>query len=163
MLKIYPAKTEDIGIAKQLFTEYLEFLKKEFLEYADLPWLVEYYRDFEKEIDGLPDRYEQPNGCILLATDNKKPAGCVAIRSLNEYICEMKRLYIKQEFRRKKLGTALCQAVIEQAKRIGYTHLRLATALEPAKFLYKSLGFMKVPPYQHVPVEGVVFMELELI
>lgn len=163
MQKIYPAETEEIGIAKQLFTEYLEFLKKEFREYTDLPWLVEYYRDFEKEIDGLPDRYKQPNGCILLARDNEKPAGCVAIGSLNEYICEMKRLYIKQEFRGKKLGTALCQAVIEQAKKVGYTRLRLATALEPAKFLYKSLGFKEVPPYRHVPIEGVVFMELELI
>jgi GNAT superfamily N-acetyltransferase len=162
MLRIYPVKTEEIKIAKQLFAEYLEFLKKELCEYADLPWLIDYYRDFEKEIDALPGRYKQPNGCILLATYNEQPAGCVALGSLNECICEMKRLYIKPEFRRKKLGTTLCRAVIEQAKKTGYTHLRLATALEPAKFLYKSLGFMEIPPYLYVPLENVLFMEFKL-
>ena len=165
MLKIYLAETKNIGIAKQLFTDYLEFLKKECPEYADLPWLVEHYRDFEKEIDGLPDRYKQPKGCILLAMYNEQPVGCVALGSLSNGVCEMRRLYIKPEFRRKGIGTALCWSIIEQAKKIGYTHLRLSTALEPAKFLYKSLGFMEIPPYFHVPIEieNVAFMELKLL
>ena len=71
MLEIYQVETvEDIEIAKILFTEYLDFLKSDFCEYADLPWLIEYYKDFEKEIDNLPGRFERPKGSILLARYN---------------------------------------------------------------------------------------------
>ena len=76
-----------------LFVEYAEFLKKELCEYAALPWLVQYYQDFEKEIDNLPDRYKQPEGSILLATYNEQPVGCVTLGQLSDSICEMKRLF----------------------------------------------------------------------
>ena len=164
MLKIYPVKTkEDVENARKLFCEYAGFLKKELYEYKDSPWLVEYYKDFEKEVENLPKRYEQPKGCILVGMYNEQPIGCVALAEQSENICEMKRLYVKPEYRRKGFGTALCEAVMEQAKKAGYTHMRLGTALEPPKVLYKSLGFKEIAPYEEVPVEGVVFMELKLV
>lgn len=166
MLKIYPAKTDkDIELAKRLFAEYAEFLKKELCEYADMPWLVQYYQGFEEEIDNLPDRYKQPEGSILLARHNGQPAGCVALGELNNSACEMKRLFVRPKYQRKGIGTALCKVLIEEAKKIGYTHMRLATALEIPKVLYDSLGFKKIAPYRDIPTEikGVVFMELKLV
>ena len=166
MLKIFPVKTsKDIKIAKMLFVEYAEFLKKELCEYADVPWLVQYYKDFEKEVDNLPDRYKQPEGAIWLAGYDEQPAGCIALGRLSDSICEMKRLFIRPEYRRKGIGTALCAALMEEAKKAGYTHMRLATVLEVAKALYHSLGFQKIAPYRDIPSEfkGVVYMELKLV
>ena len=162
-IKIFPVENnEDLEIVKHLFFEYLQYLKKEFYEYADLPWLIDYYKTFEKEIDSLPGEYKPPKGCILLAEYDGRTVGCVALDEQSEGVCEMKRLYIKSEFQRKGIGAALSKALIEQAKEIGYRNLRLATALEPAKRLYETLGFVEIPPFDHVPVDGVVFMELKL-
>ena len=137
-------------------------MKKEFYEYADLPWLIDYYKAFEKEIDSLPGEYKPPKGCILLAEHDGQAVGCVALDEQSDGICEMKRLYIKPDYQRTGIGTSLCKVLIEQAKNIGYTNFRLATALEPAKRLYESLGFVEIPPFDHVPVNGVAFMELKL-
>ena len=163
MSEIFPVETsEDIEIAKMLFVEYAEFLKKELCEYADVPWLIKYYQDYEKETDHLPGRYKQPEGAILLAGYEEKPAGCVALGRLSDSICEMKRLFIRPEYRRKGIGTALCEAL---AKKAGYTYMRLATALEVPQALYRSLGFKKIAPYEDIPgeIKGVVFMELKLV
>ena len=166
MLKIFPVEThEGIEITKMLFVEYVDFLKHEFCEYADLPWLVQYYKDFEEEVDNLPDRYKQPEGAILLAGYEEQPAGCVALGGLSDSICEMKRLFIRPEYRRKGIGTALCETLMEQAKKTGYTYMRLATALEVPQALYSSLGFKKIASYRDIPseIKGVVFMELKLV
>ncbi len=74
MLKIYPVKTdEDIEIAKRLFIEYVEFLKVVLYEYSDVPWLIQYYQDFQEETDHLPARYRQPEGIILIAKYDDRP------------------------------------------------------------------------------------------
>ena len=166
MLKIIPAKTkEDIKIAKQLFTEYAEFLKKELCEYADLPWLIQYYQNFEEEINNLPDQYKHPKGSILLAKYNKQPVGCVGLTEQSEGVCEMKRLFVRTKHQRKGLGTAICKALMEYAKKIGYTHMRLATALKIPKALYSSLGFKVIKPYRDTPeeIKDIAFMELRLM
>ena len=166
MLKIFPVEThKDIQIAQMLFVEYAEFLKKDLSEYADLPWLIDYYRDFEKETANLPDRYRPPEGAIWLARYNNQPAGCVALGDLSDGICEMKRLFVRPKFQRKGVGAALCKALLEQAKKAGYTHMRLATALQVPRILYYSLGFKKIAPYRDIPDElkDVVFMELKLV
>jgi GNAT superfamily N-acetyltransferase len=165
MPKIFPVETNvDVEIAKKLFTEYLDFLKRELCEYADLPWLIQYYKDFEKEIDNLPGRFERPKGTLLLARYNGQSAGCVALGKLSDHICEMERLYVRPKYQRKGIGTALCEALMEQAVKTGYTQMRLATALQPPKTLYKSLGFKKIAPYKDVPakIKSIVFMELKL-
>jgi len=59
------------------------------------------------------------------------------------------------------MGRALAQAIVEEARRIGYKRIQLDTVLERANGLYQSLGFQRIPPYQHVPLRGIVFMELE--
>jgi ribosomal protein S18 acetylase RimI-like enzyme len=99
---------------------------------------------------------------MLLAKCDRAVVGCVALRQIGEGLCEMKRLFVQPAFRGKGIGRALAEAIIEEGQRIGYKLMRLDTAMEPAKSLYESLGFREIPPYQHVPVAGVVFMELEL-
>jgi GNAT superfamily N-acetyltransferase len=166
MLRIFPAETDqDIESVRTLFTEYAEFLKMELREYAGLPWLVQYYLDFEEETANLRDRYNQPEGSLLLASYEGQLAACVALGKLSGGICEMKRLFVRQEYQRKGIGTALCEALIEYARRAGYTHMRLATALEPPKKLYKSLGFKHIAPFRDIPgeIKGVVYLELELV
>jgi GNAT superfamily N-acetyltransferase len=166
MLRIFPVETDqDIDSVRVLFIEYADFLKQELCEYAGLPWVVQYYLDFEEETANLRDRYSQPEGFLLLAGYEGQLAGCVALGKLSDGICEMKRLFVRKEYQRRGIGTALCEALIEGAKRVGYTHMRLATALEPPKALYKSLGFKQIAPFRDIPdeIRGVAHMELNLV
>ena len=166
MLKIFPVETnEDVEQTRTLFREYADFLKKELCEYADLPWLVQYYQDFEEEITNLPDRYRQPEGSILLAMYGEQSAGCVAIGELSDGICEMRRLFVRGQYRRLGIGKMLSETVIKRACEIGYTRMRLTTALEAPKDLYKSLGFKRIAPYRdvHDQIKGIVFMGLKLV
>jgi len=155
MLKIFPVETdEEIEIVKTLFVEYAESLG------FDLG-----FQNFEEELANFPGCYAPPAGRLLLAKYNGKAAGCIGLRKLSDDVCEMKRLFVRPKYQRLGAGRALSEAVIERAKKVGYTHMRLATALEPPKALYKSLGFKEIAPYEYVPVEieGVVFMELKLV
>ena len=163
MLKIYPAETDkDLEQVRILFQEYADFLKQILSEYLTLKWFTDYLKGFEKESANLPGNYAPPTGCLLLAKYKDQPAGCVALRKFSDDICVMKRLYIRPKYQRKGIGTALYEALMDQAKKVGYTHMRLATALEPAKALYKSIGFKEIEPYRDVPIANVVFMELKL-
>jgi putative acetyltransferase len=148
--------------------EDLERIRELFVEYSQaLPFSL-CFQDFDRELAELPGRYARPSGCILLAHVAQPPsagdqfAGCVALRQIGEGLCEMKRLYVRPAFRGRGIGRALAEAILEQAQRIGYKRIRLDTVLEPAKGLYRSLGFVEIPPYQHVPIPGVVFMEFVL-
>jgi epoxyqueuosine reductase len=150
-VQIAPAGLDDLPAVRSLFQEYE----------ADLPFDLS-FQNFEQELAALPGRYAPPGGRMLLARNNGVFVGCVALRQIGEGTCEMKRLFVQPGRRGKGIGRALAQAIIEQARQIGYKRIRLDTVLEPARCLYRSLGFREIPPYQHVPVAGVVFMELEL-
>ena len=91
-------------------------------------------------------------------------AGCVALRKLERHICEMKRLFVKPRFRRLGLGRKLANELIAEARRRGYTHMRLDTlpSMGDALTLYESLGFRDIPPYRFNPIEGSRFLELTL-
>ena len=127
--------------------------------------LEQYYQDFEEEAANLPNGYRPPEGLLLIAKYERQLAGCVALVKQSEGICEMKRLFVRTKYQRLGIGRALCNAIIEQAKKAGYSNMRLATALEMPKVLYKSLGFKEIAPFEDVPTEikGVVFMELKLV
>ena len=113
--------------------------------------------------DALPGRYAPPDGRLLLARCDGQTVGCVALRKIGDDLCEMKRLFVRPAFQGQGVGRALAEAIIEQARQIGYKRMWLDTVMEPAKALYRSLGFTEIPPYQEVPIEGVVFMELKLV
>jgi len=154
MLKIAEAVTDrDIEQAKTLFVEYADSLG------FDLA-----FQRFDEELRSLPGDYARPKGCLLLAACDGQAVGCVALRPLEEGICEMKRLYVKPEFRGMGIGRALAEAVIKEAQNIGYKCMRLDTvpSMEAARMLYASLGFERISPYRYNPIEGAVFMELKL-
>jgi putative acetyltransferase len=145
-----PQHVEEI---RSLFREYEQFLN------VDLC-----FQGFEAELAGLPGRYGPPAGALLMALDGEYAAGCVALREIDEGVCEMKRLYIRPGYRGDGLGRQLAQTIIDQAISLGYTLMRLDTldTLKQAMGLYSSFGFTKTAPYYDNPLEGVVYWELPL-
>ena len=142
----------------------IEQLRTLFREYAEATGHCECFDGFAKEIAGLPGQYAPPTGQLLLAQVNFQPAGCAALRGLEERICEMKRLFVRPEFRRRKLGLELAEAIIADARRIGYGAMRLDTlpSMAAACALYQTLGFRAIPRYNDNPSEGVIYLELKL-
>ena len=154
MIHIYETITaEDLTETATLFTEYAESLN-----------ISLDFQNFDDELASLPGCYAPPEGCILLATWDDRLAGCVALRKLDDGICEMKRLFTRPDFRGKKIGIALSEAIIEKAQQLGYDRMRLDTleSMVQARTLYKSLGFQEIEPYCYNPIEDAVFMELIL-
>jgi carbonic anhydrase len=144
----------DIEHVRELFKEYEAWLE------IDLC-----FQGFEKELAELPGAYAPPNGRLLLACDNGRLAGCVALRKIGDGVCEMKRLFVRREFQRKGLGRHLVNAIVSEAKQIGYQRMRLDTLppkMTTAIALYRSLGFREIEPYYDNPVPGAKFMELDL-
>jgi putative acetyltransferase len=143
----------DIAEARRLFKEYEASLD------VDLR-----YQGFEQELAGLPGAYAPPWGRLLLAVDDSAPAGCVALRALGDDVAEMKRLYVRPAARGKRVGRLLAEAVIREARLIGYSRMRLDTlpSMKDALALYRALGFEEIAPYYASPVAGTRFMELAL-
>ena len=154
MLEIIEAlEGKNIELVRGLFEEYAASLS------FDLD-----FQDFERELANLPGDYGRPDGCLLIALSAGNAIGCAAIRKLSEGVCEMKRLYVTAQSRRAGIGRAICESVIAEAQRIGYTSMRLDTvpSMKVARALYVSLGFKEIEPYRYNPLEGAKFMELAL-
>jgi ribosomal protein S18 acetylase RimI-like enzyme len=136
-----------------------------FLEYARSLDFNLCFQSFDQELAGLPGDYAPPEGRLLLAEYQRGLAGCVALHKLDSKICEMKRLYLRPQFRGRGLGRALAETVIAEAQNIGYQRMRLDTvgpAMKDALGIYRKLGFKKISPYRPNPIDGVIYMELEL-
>lgn len=136
-----------------------------FIEYSEGLGISLCFQNFEQELAELPGRYAAPDGRLLLAVSNDKLAGCVGLRKIGDGVCEMKRLYVKPEFRGQGLGKALAVHLIAEARSVGYAAMRLDTLpskMDEAIKLYRLLGFREIGPYYHNPVEGALFLELSL-
>ena len=137
-----------------------------FLEYAHSLGFSLCFQNFDKELASLPGDYAPPDGRLLLAEHEEQLAGCVALHKLEDGICEMKRLYVRPQFRRLKVGRALAESIIAEARSIGigYPRMRLDTVaplMAPAVSLYRQLGFQEIAPYRTNPIEGALYMELQ--
>ena len=149
-----------------LWREYGIFLKGCFPERKDIPEFIQYFEDYEQEIsNSLPGRFGPPMGSLLLARYKTKPAGCVGLMDLSDGICEVRRLFVKPEYRRLGIGKALIEAAIEYARRIDYKVMRLNTnkRMAAAERLYRSYGFRDIEPYEQFDVDSMVFLELNLM
>jgi GNAT superfamily N-acetyltransferase len=135
-----------------------------FEEYAASLGIDLSFQDFDRELETLPGDYAPPDGALIVAHCGEAAVGCVALRRIDDAICEMKRLYVKPEWRGKGIGRALAGAVIERAREIGYSTMRLDTlrSMVEANALYLSLGFKECAPYRYNPCEQPVFMERSL-
>lgn len=144
----------DLNTIRQLFREYEKELD------ADIC-----FQSFEAELADPLIKYGPPAGLLLLAYWNNDVAGCIALRKLNQPgHCEMKRLYVRPDFRKNKIGEKLAMELLTAAKEKGYTLMRLDTLykLQPAIHLYEKLGFRKTEPYYLNPLPEVVYMEKSL-
>lgn len=151
-----------IEILQAETTEQIEQARKLFLEYQKWLGLSLCFQDFDGEVTTLPGKYNRPYGRLFLAFSDEKLAGCIALRKFTEKICEMKRLFVREEFRGQKIGQLLIEKVIEDAKTIGYEKMRLDTyppKMSKAVKLYESYGFYEIPAYYHNPYDGVLYME----
>ena len=143
---------EDLDSARQLFTEYHEWLKAPVC-----------FEDFEAEMTELKSIYAGPKGVLLIAKDGEgNVAGGVGVRPIADDVCEMKRLFVRPMWRETHLGRRLANRTVDFAKGAGYKVLRLDTLerLHSSLKLYKSMGFKEILPTE--PKEGVIYMELNL-
>jgi putative acetyltransferase len=151
---IQASTPEHIDQVRTLFREYEAWLNLDLC-----------FQNFEKELAELPGAYAPPSGRLLLAFSDNQLAGCVALRSLGDDVCEMKRLFLRPQFHGRGLGRELAKRIIEEARDAGYQRMRLDTLAEQmgsAIRLYRALGFKEIDPYYKNPVPGALFMELTL-
>lgn len=122
------------------------------------------FQNFHQELEDLPVKYHPPLGAILLAEQDGKPAGCVALRTLEPGLGEMKRLYVRPAFKGLGLGRALAEGILAQAAALGLGKVRLDTvpSMTPAIALYRSLGFREIEAYRPNPVPGALYFEVTL-
>jgi GNAT superfamily N-acetyltransferase len=154
MIDILHATTPaHIAVARELFLEYQHWLGLDLC-----------FQNFSAELAALPGDYAPPSGRLLLALHDARPAGCVALRRIDGVTCEMKRLFVRPEFQSLKIGRALAEEIIAEARDIGYEHIRLDTlpVMTRAHALYAALGFHEIPSYRHNPVPGAIYMELSI-
>ncbi|HMM79899.1 MAG TPA: GNAT family N-acetyltransferase [Pyrinomonadaceae bacterium] len=143
----------------------IEDARKIFREYEQWLGLDLCFQNFEEEMRSLPGKYAPPDGRLILAYKDGEIAGGIALRKIEEGICEMKRLYLRENVRGGGIGSSLIEKLIEEARKIGYKKMRLDTfppKMGKAVQLYESHGFYEIPPYYENPYDGVLYMEKAL-
>lgn len=138
--------------------------KKLFNEYSDsLPFKLD-FQGFEKELELIHGKYAHPEGALILCLSDEKPVGCVGVRKISDGIAELKRLYVKPEYRALKIGGKLMELALDEARQLGYDVIRLdtVTEMQAAIRLYKKLGFYEIEAYCYNPIETVIYMEKRL-
>jgi len=154
---ITPATATELQATRHIFEEYARQLG------IDLC-----FQNFDAELAELPGDYAEPSGALLLVMVDGELAGCCAMRPLDSVdypnACEMKRLYVRDAYRRLGLGRQLAEAVMDAARVAGYHHMLLdtLTEMESARALYQDLEFKEIPPYYHNPIAGAHYLKADL-
>lgn len=143
-----------------LFSEYTDMLIANDSSFQDYLAIQHY----DEEIDHLEEKYGMPSGRLYLAYCNGEAAGCVGLKRIDEKNCEMKRLYVRPQFRDKNIGKLLVEKVIIDAKETGYSHMLLDTLpfLESAIHIYEKFGFYTINCYNDSPMRTSIYMRLDL-
>ncbi len=162
------SETVEIQLLRPQSAEALQATREIFRDYANSLPIDLGFQGFEAELVALPGEYASPHGHLLLAIVDGQVAGCGALRPLPDVdhanACEMKRLYVRPAFRRFGLGRQLAHALLDEARRAGYSVVLLDTLddMEAARELYASLGFEAVAPYYFNPIPGAHYLKAEL-
>lgn len=135
-----------------------------FRQYAESLGIDLGFQDFEAELMSLPGKYSPPRGCLLVAWNGDRAVGCVALRPIDDNVCEMKRLYVHPDVRAQNVGRRLAERILQVARAIGYRSMYLDTlpSMTSALHLYYDLGFRPIEPYVFNPIEGTIFLGLDL-
>jgi ribosomal protein S18 acetylase RimI-like enzyme len=135
-----------------------------FQQYVNLLDIDLGFQDFSNELKTIDKQYSRPKGALLLAYENNIAVGCVGIRELDGSTAELKRMYVKAEYRNYKIGRKLLELAIDIAKELNYASIRLDTlpGMAQAQNLYRAFGFYEIPSYRFNPVNGTVYMEKKL-
>ncbi|MBQ6887767.1 MAG: GNAT family N-acetyltransferase [Lachnospiraceae bacterium] len=158
-LELVPAYAHKNEI-KMLFSEYTDMLiegDSSFKKYLEI-------QNYDEELEHLEIKYGLPFGRLYLVYYAGALAGCIGLRKIDELNCEMKRLYVRPQFRGKHIGDYLVKCIIEEAKEIGYTYMLLDTLpfLESAIHMYKKYGFFEISSYNNSPMDASIYMKLDL-
>lgn len=156
--------TASVTIAPAVTPADIEEIRALFLEYGASLGVDLTFQGFDDELASLPGAYAPPEGRLLLARAGETVIGGVGLRPYAPGLCEMKRLYVRPAHRALKAGRALAEAVIAEARAVGYRAMRLDTlpGMEAAQALYAALGFRDIPPYYENPIPGTRYCELDL-
>ncbi|HTR80159.1 MAG TPA: GNAT family N-acetyltransferase [Bacteroidota bacterium] len=140
----------------------IDAVGKLFAEYASSIGVSICFENLDSEIAGLPGPYAPPHGRLLIAADEQRIAGCVGLKRIDDEVCEMKRLFVRKDFRGRGVGLKLTTKVLEEASNAGYTTLRLDTlpTMTEAIALYEKLGFQRIAPFRDIPVPDTLFMHI---
>jgi putative acetyltransferase len=160
-----PSVVKGLSFSQAVTPTQIAQIRELFLEYAQSLGFSLCFQSFDTELANLPGDYAAPDGRLLLAEYEGQPCGCVALHKIDEAVCEMKRLYLRPQFRGKRLGRALADRIIAEARQIGYQRLRLDTVepvMKDAVAMYRKLGFREIDPYRANPIDGALYMELLL-
>jgi GNAT superfamily N-acetyltransferase len=157
----------EFQLAVPLMREFLAWVRT---RYRDTPVIIDSYYDaaaWETELGSLRQLYSRPSGVLLLSINADQPAGCVGMRKIDADICEMKRLYVREQYQKFGVGRNLCEHLLRYAEKNGFHRMRLETGDQQseAQSLYRSLGFYEIDAYHTHPPEllrRVVCMELAL-
>jgi len=160
-----PSVVKDFSFRQAESAAEIAQVRELFLEYAQSLGFSLCFQNFDKELANLPGDYAPPDGRLLLAEFEGQVAGCVALHKLEGGICEMKRLYLRSQFRGKRLGRAIADRIIAEAREIGYQRMRLDTVepvMKDAVAMYRRIGFREITPYRKNPIAGALYMEFLL-
>jgi ribosomal protein S18 acetylase RimI-like enzyme len=142
--------SEEILGAKKLIVEYIQWLNH------DLS-----FQNIDDELNHFPEKYKEPEGTFFIAKENHKIIGCIGVKKLENKICEMKRLFVQDNYKGNGIGKKLVELIIAEAKAIHYEKIRLDTldTMEAALSIYYKNNFYEIEPYYNNPADGVVYLE----
>ena len=164
----FTVKTHSIRFVTPVKPDELDALRRMFRDYAEDIRFDLCFQGFESELSHLPGEYAAPRGALLMALVDEEQAGCCALRPLDSVdypnACEMKRLYVRPDFRRSGVGRQLVDAILDCARQAGYDCVLLDTLdeMENARALYQDHGFEEIPPYYYNPIAGAHYLKADL-
>ncbi len=156
LIEAYSYKDE----IKSLFNEYTEMLIRGDSEFSNYLRI----QNYDHETENSEEKYGLPCGRLYIAFFDRDIAGCIALRKIDSENCEMKRLYVKPEYRGKNIGSLLVKHIINEARKIGYKHILLDTLpfLQTAIEMYKRYGFYEIESYNNSPMDNLIYLKYDL-